>query len=213
MVRPRDFEADDWKEFYQMSDDLKQFFKHVRHPSYSERRAVFEDCKIHLQRGINLIDLRTTSIPDTVNQRGWTHFVQTPEPYDPTVVRDFYAAMRPPVYNKYHTVRVRGVPVKIGLAEIWKYLQIQPPHNIAFTDGFETRPILEDANGELAASLRRDGNYKWIPGKKIFTTKASTLTSLFGQLSSSTTSFPLTTSRFCPWMLQGAFIAYNRALL
>ncbi|KAI3782025.1 hypothetical protein L2E82_12056 [Cichorium intybus] len=103
MVRPRDFVADDWKEFYLMDEACKRLSSLKEHPNYRERRAAFEDCKIHPQRGINLIDLRATSIPDTVNQRGWTHFVQTPEPYDPTVVCDFYAAMRPPFYNQFHT--------------------------------------------------------------------------------------------------------------
>ncbi|KAI3724001.1 hypothetical protein L2E82_35765 [Cichorium intybus] len=90
--------------------------------------------------------------------------IRTPQPYDETLVREFYVALIPTVLYYHNTVFVGRTKVTVTPEAIIDYLQVPVDSDVEYQEGFVVRAPLQGIHGELAASLRRDGDDRWIPG-------------------------------------------------
>ncbi|KAI3709611.1 hypothetical protein L2E82_39377 [Cichorium intybus] len=77
---------------------------------------------------------------------------------------EFYAALIPTVLYYHNTVFVGRTKVTVTPKAIIDYLQVPIDSDVEYREGFVDREPLKGIHGELAASLRRDGDDRWIPG-------------------------------------------------
>ena len=110
-------------------------------------------------------DIPIPAIAETARARGWRDYIKTPGPYDPTLVREFYASMIPAIFNQYYTVVVRGVPVRFSMDDICNHFHVARPNNLGMHYGVSPIPGVtrsETHSPIIASSLRRNGSPRWL---------------------------------------------------
>lgn len=123
--------------------------------------------KIWSERGIAITELESIpTIQATIGYRKWDVFTATPGHYDPDIVREFYAALSPPVFQDLGIVNVRNHRVKITRELINSYFQSPPAPKTHLTGGLIDHEFFTEVDGRLASSLRRDKSEVWIPGER-----------------------------------------------
>ncbi|KAK0572497.1 hypothetical protein LWI29_032356 [Acer saccharum] len=81
---------------------------------YFKRRGIM------VERGIAVQELEDTPIPQVVEMRGWETFTSSPLMYCRKVVEEFYSRMVPEYFQQHGSVLVRGVDVRMTIADINK---------------------------------------------------------------------------------------------
>ncbi|KAJ9544697.1 hypothetical protein OSB04_024404 [Centaurea solstitialis] len=123
-----------------------------------QRRGVYPE------RSLNLDAIPLPALRATAEARGWMDLISQPGPYDPMLVREFYAAMIPPIFNRHSTVIVRGVTVQISVDDICQHFHLRRPNGVDITTGISPIPGVEPHDvysHTISRSLRRNGEARW----------------------------------------------------
>lgn len=92
--------------------------------------------------------------------RGWTEYIKITGSYDPLLDRTFYAAMILAIFNRYYTVVVRGVTVRMSMQDICDHYQVAHPADLGMTYEESLIPGVgqhETHSSIIASSLKRNG--------------------------------------------------------
>ena len=128
----------------------------VRNRDYSRRMAKINAAQFIFERGIYLDELKHTSVPEIVVQRGWGDFVKAPGMSNATVVKEFYASMDPDKVKKGGAVLVRDVEVRITPGKINSHFNTLNYDDLS--SGFTASNLMKSA---LAKALRGTEDDRW----------------------------------------------------
>ncbi|KAK0608011.1 hypothetical protein LWI29_024093 [Acer saccharum] len=128
----------------------------VRNRDYSRRMAKINAAQFIFERGIYLDELKHTSVPEIVVQRGWGDFVKAPGMSNATVVKEFYASMDPDKVKKRGAVLVRDVEVRITPVKINSHFNTLNYDDLS--SGFTASNLMKSA---LAKTLRGTEDDRW----------------------------------------------------
>ena len=134
--------------------------------NYETRLDNFQRRLILAERGIKLDQIPDHRMVEIAMEIGWLNYVNQPEPYDAELVREFYAAMIPGVFDEFVTVRVRGRTVRMSLVDICLHYWVQISLNVGLSYGIQPIPgVAQNVTHSpvIAGSLRRNNRTEWQP--------------------------------------------------
>ncbi|KAK0588938.1 hypothetical protein LWI29_007467 [Acer saccharum] len=91
--------------------------------------SISRGCDIVVEIGIAVQELEDTPIPQVVERRGWETFTSSYPMYYRKVVEEFYSRMVPEYFQQHGSVMVRGVEVRMTIADINKYYRTELPND------------------------------------------------------------------------------------
>ncbi|KAI3771177.1 hypothetical protein L6452_02336 [Arctium lappa] len=154
-----------WGTYFLLPQHQRDRMSLAENTEFARRLATFrEERDIWSERGIKLESIPNDRVMLIAHQRGWIPFCRNLEPYDPSIVMEFYAAMIPPVFNEFHTVMVRGRQVTVTMDAICEYFGIDRPNHLGLRYGVSQIPNVADHethSGIIASSLRMNGEADW----------------------------------------------------
>lgn len=164
MVRRKVYETWEFRQYQKKSWEDKSKMANVPNSRYAKLLTEMRGWILWSERGIAIPELASIpAIQATIRDRQWDLFTATPGHYDPVIVREFYAALSPPVFHNRGVVIVRGQRVEITQELINLYFRSPPAPETDLTGGLIDHEFFTGADGRLEASLCRD---VWIPGDR-----------------------------------------------
>ena len=166
MVRTNPATAGRLHAYYNQPPETRQAMRGNTNPSYEIRLNAFQNRKILPERGMKLDEIPDHRTVEIAMERGWLNYVRQPEPYDAELVREFYAAMIPGVFDEFFAVRVRGRTVRMSMDDICLHYGVQRPLNVGLSYGIQPIPgVAQTATHSpvIAGSLRRNNRIEWKP--------------------------------------------------
>lgn len=136
MVRSNRLTRDRFQIFNDLDEHERAQQERGPNNSFGTRWAQNEGRGLLVERGIDIDGLDETTIPATIDQRGWSLFTTTRETFHEGLVREFYASMVPEVFHNCGLVWVQGVQVEITSEVINDYLQTPSDPNELYDEGF-----------------------------------------------------------------------------
>ncbi|KAI3759009.1 hypothetical protein L6452_06582 [Arctium lappa] len=164
MVRSAHLTRDRYQIFDTLDESDRRALANAPNVHYPDRLAACANRGFVVERGIDLTRLDSTTIPDAIAHRHWARFTSTPGKYHAELVREFYAAMVPEVFNDSGVVWVRGRRVVLSSTAINEFLLTPTDPNAAYHEGFSINDGFYPELGEMAAGLRHNGSNVWQPG-------------------------------------------------
>ncbi|KAJ9544907.1 hypothetical protein OSB04_024614 [Centaurea solstitialis] len=164
MPRPRVTSVTRWGEFDNLTPAQKEVYRRQHNPDFDTRLKAMQRRGVYPERTLNLDAIPLPTLRAMAEARGWMDLISQPGPYDPRLVREFYAAMIPPIFNRHSTVIVRGVTVQISVDDICQHFHLRRPDGVDITTGIAPIPGVEPHdvyNHTISRSLRRNGEARW----------------------------------------------------
>ncbi|KAJ9546931.1 hypothetical protein OSB04_019474 [Centaurea solstitialis] len=166
MPRPRVTSVTRWGAFDNLTPAQKEAYRRQQNPDFDTRLEAMQRRGVYPERSLDLDAIPIPALRATAEARGWMDLISQLGPYDPLLVREFYAAMIPPVFNRYSTVIVRGVTVQISVDDICQHFHLHRPNGVDITTGISPIPGVEPHDvysHTISRSLRRNGVARILP--------------------------------------------------
>ncbi|KAJ9544863.1 hypothetical protein OSB04_024570 [Centaurea solstitialis] len=164
MPRPRVTSVTRWGAFDNLTPAQKEAYRRQHNPDFDTRLESMQRRGVYPERSLDLDAIPLPALRATAEARGWMDLISQPGPYDPLLVQEFYAAMIPPVFNRYRTVIVRGVTVQISVDDICQHFHLYRPNGVDITTGISPISGVEPHDvysHTISRSLRRNGVARW----------------------------------------------------
>ena len=133
--------------------------------NYKKRLEVNFKREILMERGINMKELEDTFVMEEIGRLEWHTFITMRNQCNELMVREFYAAMIPSVFEQGGPVFVRGKNVYINPKDIndWLGTKSYPE----FEDGYQNKNDYKMYNLNLAKVIQDNPSPRWHKGKKL----------------------------------------------